>query len=75
MLDRMVALNFARNAAALLLAGESGKLMAIVDGRYGLQPITVVGGTARPLDVARYYDPAEYRPLLGSTLGLPAFLE
>ncbi|MFN7966586.1 MAG: 6-phosphofructokinase [Acidobacteriota bacterium] len=74
-LDRMVALNFARNAAALLLAGKAGTLMAIVDGCYATQPLTIVGGAARKVDIQRHYDAKEYRPKLDSTLGLPMFLE
>lgn len=74
-LDRMVAMNFARNAAALLLEGKAGTLMAIVDGRYATQPLTIVGGAARKVDIERHYDSNEYRPRMGSTLGLPMFLE
>jgi 6-phosphofructokinase 1 len=74
-LDRMVALNFARSAAALLIAGESGGMMAVVDGRYATQPLEVVGGAARRVDIGRYYDSEQYRPRMGSVLGLPLFLE
>lgn len=74
-LDRMVAINYARNAAALLLEGRHGLMMAIQQGCYTTQPLTIVGGAARSVDVERHYDREQYRPRRGSTLGLPMFLD
>jgi 6-phosphofructokinase 1 len=74
-LDRLVAINYARIAADLVLRGETGQLTSILDGRYTTQPLDVVGGGARQVNVDRYYDVEQYRPKLGSVVGLPMFLE
>jgi len=74
-LDRMVAINFARTAAELVLQHNTGKLVSIQGGCYALQPITVVGEGHRRVDVERYYDAKEYRPKLDSVIGLPMFLQ
>jgi 6-phosphofructokinase 1 len=74
-LDRMVAINFARMAADLVLAGQTGKLTAVVEGRYAVQPIGLAGSTPRRVNVDRYYDVEEYRPKLDAVVGLPMFLE
>jgi len=72
-LDRMVAMNFGRLAADLARRGESGRMVAVVEGRYATQPLTVVG--TRKVNVERHYDAAAYRPRMDSPLGLPMFLE
>jgi len=74
-LDRMVAINFGRIAAELARTGETGKLVAVLGGRYATQPITIVGEGKRQVNVERYYDVERYRPKLDATLGLPMFLE
>jgi 6-phosphofructokinase 1 len=74
-LDRMVAINFARTAAELVLQRQTGKLVAVLKGCYSVQPISVVGEGQRRVDVERYYDAREYRPKLDPVIGLPMFLE
>jgi len=74
-LDRMVAINFGRIAAELARTGETGRLVAVLGGRYATQPITIVGEGTRKVNVERYYDVEQYRPKLDATLGLPMFLE
>jgi 6-phosphofructokinase len=73
-LDRLVASNFAGLAADLVLAGEAGRMVAIVDGRYTTVPIGAVREGTKQVDVERFYDRAAYRPKILRVLGLPMFL-
>ncbi|HEV3076399.1 MAG TPA: 6-phosphofructokinase [Thermoanaerobaculia bacterium] len=73
-LDRLVASNFANLAADLALAGEAGRLVAIVEGRYSTVPIGTVGAGSKQVDVERFYDRANYRPKIVGVLDLPMFL-
>jgi 6-phosphofructokinase len=73
-LDRMVAMNFANLAMDMLLHGASGLMMALAEGKYttvGLN--TCVEGVKR-VDVDRFYDVGEYRPVVRRVNGLPMFL-
>jgi len=73
-LDRLVASNFASLAADLALAGETGRLVAIVDGRYSTVPIGTVRAGSKQVDVERFYDRVNYRPKIVGVLDLPMFL-
>ncbi|HXO30003.1 MAG TPA: 6-phosphofructokinase [Thermoanaerobaculia bacterium] len=73
-LDRLVASNFANLAADLALAGETGRLVAIVEGRYSTVPIGTVGAGSKQVDVERFYDRVNYRPKIVGVLDLPMFL-
>jgi 6-phosphofructokinase len=73
-LDRLVASNFANLAADLLLAGKSGHLVAIRGGRYGTEPIEMVGEGTKRVDVERFYDSGQYRANIIGVMGLPMFL-
>lgn len=72
-LDRMVAINFGRIAADLVLSGTSGMMTAVQGGRYVTEPLTVVG--TRKVNVEQYYDSEQYRPKMDTVVGLPMFLE
>jgi 6-phosphofructokinase len=71
-LDRLVANNFANLAADLVLSGQTGHLVAIVDGRYSTVPIETAG--SKNVDVERFYDRERYRPNIVGVMGLPMFL-
>jgi 6-phosphofructokinase len=73
-LDRLVASNFATLAADLVLAGQTGRLVAIAGGRYSTVPISTVLAGSKQVDVERFYDRASYRPKIVSVLDLPMFL-
>jgi ATP-dependent phosphofructokinase / diphosphate-dependent phosphofructokinase len=73
-LDRLVASNFANLAADLALAGETGRLVAILEGRYSTVPIGTVGAGSKQVDVERFYDRVNYRPKIIGVLDLPMFL-
>jgi 6-phosphofructokinase len=73
-LDLIVARNFGSLAADLLRRKEAGRMVAVVDGRYHAVPILTAGEGKKRVDVARYYDPKEYRPKVAEVLGMPMFL-
>jgi len=73
-LDRMVAMSYAHLATQLILRGESGFMMALHDGRYGIVPIADILGGVRRVDVNQLYDSKEYRPKISDMLGKPMFL-
>ncbi|HKO59375.1 MAG TPA: 6-phosphofructokinase [Thermoanaerobaculia bacterium] len=73
-LDQLVANNFGSLAADLLRRGETGKMLAVVDGRYAAVPIEVGGVAKKRVDIERFYDAENYRPKVADVLGMPMFL-
>jgi 6-phosphofructokinase len=73
-LDLTVARNYGSLAADLIRRGETGKMVAVVDGRYNAVPLELTGEGKKRVDVARFYDPQEYRPKVAEVLGMPMFL-
>lgn len=73
-LDRMVAMNFGTLAVDLLLEGRTGLMTALQDGRYtAIDLASIVSGVKR-VDIDRFYDTQEYRPVLRGVENLPMFL-
>jgi ATP-dependent phosphofructokinase / diphosphate-dependent phosphofructokinase len=73
-LDRLVAANFATVAADQVLAGETGRLVAVVDGRYDTRPLQIVGEGKKRVDADKFFDRERYRPKIIGVMGLPMFL-
>jgi 6-phosphofructokinase 1 len=73
-LDQLVANNFGILAADLIRSGESGKMVAVSDGRYNAVPIEVGGEVKKRVDVERFYDAMNYRPKVATVMGMPMFL-
>lgn len=73
-LDLIVAKNYGSLTADLLRRGQSGMMVAVVDGRYTAVPITVTGEGEKRVDVPRFYDATEYRPKVAEVMGMPMFL-
>jgi 6-phosphofructokinase len=73
-LDQLVANNYGSLAADLLRRSDTGKMVAVVDGRYNAVPVEVGGRAKKRVDVARFYDPEEYRPKVAYVMGMPMFL-
>ncbi|HYC88642.1 MAG TPA: 6-phosphofructokinase [Thermoanaerobaculia bacterium] len=73
-LDLIVARNYGSLAADLVRRGQTGKMVAVVDGRYAAVPVEVTGEGKKRVDVARFYDPNEYRPKVAEVMGMPMFL-
>jgi 6-phosphofructokinase 1 len=73
-LDQLVANNYGSLAADLLRRGETGKMVAVVDGRYTAVPIEVGASGRKRVDIDRFYDVANYRPKVADVMGMPMFL-
>jgi len=73
-LDQLVANNFGSLAADLMYRGETGKMVAVVDGRYNAVDIEVGGIAKKRVDIDRFYDPENYRPKVADVMGMPMFL-
>jgi 6-phosphofructokinase 1 len=73
-LDRMVAVSFGNLTAQLIAQGDTGRMVALREGRYTTVPIeTPIQGSKR-VDVAELYDPESYRPRVRRLLDKPMFL-
>ncbi len=73
-LDQLVANNYGSLAADLLRRGQSGKMVAVVDGRYTAVPVESSGEAKKRVDIERFYDAREYRPKVADVMGMPMFL-
>ena len=70
----MVAFAFGTMAVQKLEAGETGLMMALRDGNYGIVPVdTCIQGEKR-VDVPQLYDTEEYRPIIREVHGKPMYL-
>ncbi|HUG47842.1 MAG TPA: 6-phosphofructokinase [Candidatus Limnocylindria bacterium] len=73
-LDQMVAMTFANIAVDLIReGGVTGRMMAIVDGKYAHVPIPEPGHP-RKVDVETMYDAGRFRPQYHGRLGRPLLL-
>jgi 6-phosphofructokinase 1 len=73
-LDRMVATCYGHLAVELIKHGETGRMVALNDGRYTSVPVdTMVTGKKR-VDVEKFYDVELYRPKIKQYIGMPMFL-
>ena len=73
-LDQLVANNYGSLAADLMRRNETGKMVAVVDGRYTAVPIEVGSSGRKRVDIGRFYDVNNYRPKVADVMGMPLFL-
>ncbi len=73
-LDLMVAINYAVMAADLVLAGKTGRLVALRDGNYVNVPLEITRQGLKRVDVDSLYDAEQYRPKIRHVDGKPMFL-
>ncbi len=73
-LDALVSRTFGHLAADLLLAGQSGRMVAVREGKFTHIDMGEVTQGVRRVDVDRLYDVDAYRPRLHGAEGLPMFL-
>jgi 6-phosphofructokinase 1 len=73
-IDKLVASTFGTMALDAILAGESGLMSALVNGRYDLVPIPDPKLGPRKVDVATMYNVDRLRPIYADKRGLPIFL-
>ena len=69
--DCIVPTAYGNLAVDLILRGETGRMVALNDGKYGSVPIGEVVATKKVVDVARCYDTERYRPKYDGLAGLP----
>ncbi len=73
-LDRMVAISYANLATEVVLGGESGKMVALREGKYAVVPLSSITSGKKTVDVGELYDVENYRPKVANMLGKPMFL-
>ena len=73
-LDLIVAKNYAVLAADLALEGASGRMVAVVDGRYTAVPISATREGENASTSTRSTTPTNYRPKVREVMGMPMFL-
>jgi 6-phosphofructokinase 1 len=72
--DKMIAATFGNIAMDAVLAGQSGVMAALVEGRYTLARIPDPALGPRQVDVATMYNTNRYRPNYANKTGMPVFL-
>ena len=73
-LDRMVATSYGYLATDLLLKKQSGRMVALRDGKYTTVSANVISEGRKRVDVDELYDVEHYRPKVAHLLGKPMFL-
>jgi ATP-dependent phosphofructokinase / diphosphate-dependent phosphofructokinase len=73
-LDRMVATTYGYLATDLLLKKQSGRMVALRDGKYTTVSANVIAEGKKHVDVDELYDIEQYRPKVAHLLGKPMFL-
>ena len=62
--DSLVPMAYGNMAIDLILAGQGGRLVATIDGRYDNVPLDVVTSAKKLIDVEKHYDTDQLRPRL-----------
>jgi len=73
-LDRMVATCYGHLAVQLIKTGQTGRMVALNDGRYTSVPVETMVSDKKRVDVDRFYDIKNYRPRIQEYIGMPMFL-
>jgi hypothetical protein len=53
---------------------ETGRMVALSDGRYTSVPVETVTAGQKRIDVDKFYDVRNYRPKIQQYIGMPMFL-
>jgi 6-phosphofructokinase len=72
--DQIVGTTFANTAMDLLAGGQTGRMMAIQDGKYAHTELPQPGLGPRKVDVDAMYNTARFRPRYDGKLGEPMLL-
>lgn len=67
-IDALLSLKFGNIAMNLVMANQSGKLVNISKGEYGAVPLEIVIQQKKQVDVRKYYDTSQLRPIPGKSL-------
>ena len=72
--DSIAPMAFGNLALDLIIAGKSGRLISVRNGRYGSVPMEKIIGTHKVVDVDKYYDNNRLRPKYKAFSDLPLFI-
>jgi len=73
-MDKLIASTFGNMAYEATLAGQTGLMAGIHEGRYAMVALPDPKLGPRKLDVATMYNTSRYRPNYSGKLGMPVFL-
>ena len=73
-LDRMVATCYGHLAVQLIKTGQTGRMVALNEGRYTSVPVETMVSDKKRVDVDKFYDVKSYRPKIQEYIGMPMFL-
>jgi 6-phosphofructokinase len=73
-LDRMVAMCYGHLAVQLIKRNETGRMVALHEGKYTTVPVDKMMTGKKRVDVANFYDIENYRPKIKEYIGTPMFL-
>lgn len=73
-LDRMVATCYGHLAVQLIKQKQTGRMVALNEGRYTSVPVDTVTTGQKRVDVSKFYDIEEYLPKINEYIGMPMFL-
>jgi 6-phosphofructokinase len=73
-LDLMVSTSYGHLATDLILKKQSGRMVALRDGKYTTVSANIITEGKKRVDVDELYDPEHYRPKVAHLLGKPMFL-
>ena len=73
-LDRMVAMCYGNLAVHLIKSNETGKMVALKNGKYTTVPLSAVTAEEHRSDIYSFYDAEKYKPRVENLIGIPMFL-
>jgi len=73
-LDRMVATCYGHLAVQLIRKNQTGRMVALNDGRYTSVPIDLIMTGQKRVEVEKFYDVGKYQPRIEEYIGMPMFL-
>jgi len=73
-LDLMVSTSYGYLATDMLLKKQTGRMVALRDGKYTTVSANIITEGKKRVDVDELYDVAQYRPKVAHLLGKPMFL-
>ena len=73
-LDLMVSTSYGYLAMDLLLKGQTGRMVALRDGKYTTVSANIISDGKKRVDIDELYDLKAYRPKVSHLLGKPMFL-
>ena len=73
-IDSIIPMAYGNLAIDLILAGESGRMVCLKDGRYDHVPFEVVNQYEKKINIDLFYDSDRYRPNYQNCMGMSQFI-